>query len=132
MWHTASTDRKMSVKKKLQIKQDYDAARQTIEKLEAKAIMAQKDTVEKCSNDWQCFRFDPKIPLQDREAAHQKYNNAQTKLVQMEEHHKPPPELSQVWFPGVHINVGGGSSDTLDCQGDMEGLFESSSAAIGL
>ncbi|KAK7698665.1 hypothetical protein SLS64_012276 [Diaporthe eres] len=132
MWHSVSTDRKKSVEEKRQIKQKYDAARQTIEKLEAEAIMAQKDTVDKCSNDWQCLRFDPNVPLQDREAVHQKYNNAQTKLVQMEEHHKPPPELSQVWFPGVHINVGGGSSDTLDYQGDMEGMPKSSSSAIGL
>jgi Uncharacterized alpha/beta hydrolase domain (DUF2235) len=32
------------------------------------------------------------------------------------------PELSQVWFPGVHINIGGGSSDGLkDKKGDLEG-----------
>ncbi|KAK8039076.1 hypothetical protein PG993_007487 [Apiospora rasikravindrae] len=30
-------------------------------------------------------------------------------------------ELLQVWFPGVHINVGGGSDDLLkDCKGDFE------------
>jgi hypothetical protein len=32
-----------------------------------------------------------------------------------------PSELLQVWFPGVHINIGGGSSDTLAEKGDLEG-----------
>lgn len=30
------------------------------------------------------------------------------------------PQLTQVWFPGYHINIGGGSSDTLNNYGDME------------
>ncbi|RAL08030.1 T6SS phospholipase effector Tle1-like catalytic domain-containing protein [Aspergillus homomorphus CBS 101889] len=30
------------------------------------------------------------------------------------------PKLTQVWFPGYHINIGGGSSDTLLNHGDME------------
>ncbi|ETS83897.1 hypothetical protein PFICI_05773 [Pestalotiopsis fici W106-1] len=35
------------------------------------------------------------------------------------EHNKP--ELLQVWFPGVHINIGGGSDDLLkDLKGDLE------------
>lgn len=131
-WHKASTNRKIPVEEKRQIKRDYDAARKTIEKLEAKAIKEQDVTVKKCGMDWQRVRFDPEVPLKDREAAQETYNNARTKWVQMEEHHKPPPELTQVWFPGVHINVGGGSSDTLDYQGDMEGLLKSSSAAISL
>lgn len=39
----------------------------------------------------------------------------------MEEDQKNPSELLQVWFPGVHISVGGGSSDTLGDKGDLEG-----------
>ena len=35
---------------------------------------------------------------------------------------KPLPELKQVWFPGVHINSGGGSDDAI---GDMKGDLES-------
>jgi len=32
------------------------------------------------------------------------------------------PELKQCWFPGVHINIGGGSDDGLaKFEGDMEG-----------
>lgn len=31
------------------------------------------------------------------------------------------PELKQVWFPGVHINCGGGSDDCIkDMKGDLE------------
>ncbi|KAJ5902255.1 hypothetical protein N7495_002783 [Penicillium taxi] len=30
------------------------------------------------------------------------------------------PTLKQVWFPGYHIHVGGGSNDTLKNEGDME------------
>ncbi|KAF2494303.1 hypothetical protein BU16DRAFT_619443 [Lophium mytilinum] len=33
------------------------------------------------------------------------------------------PELLQVWFPGVHINIGGGSDDGIkDHAGDLEGM----------
>ncbi|KAF2187608.1 hypothetical protein K469DRAFT_725126 [Zopfia rhizophila CBS 207.26] len=35
----------------------------------------------------------------------------------------PLPELKQVWFPGYHINVGGGSDDGIEeMKGDLEGL----------
>lgn len=40
---------------------------------------------------------------------------------------KPVPELKQVWFPGVHINVGGGADDCItDMKGDMESKSTSS------
>ncbi|KAF2627939.1 hypothetical protein BU25DRAFT_340761 [Macroventuria anomochaeta] len=36
---------------------------------------------------------------------------------------KEKPELKQVWFPGVHINCGGGSDDGfLEMKGDMENI----------
>ncbi|KAH7123688.1 hypothetical protein B0J11DRAFT_318799 [Dendryphion nanum] len=36
---------------------------------------------------------------------------------------KPIPELKQVWFPGVHINSGGGADDAIsDMKGDLEHL----------
>ncbi|PSN63405.1 hypothetical protein BS50DRAFT_559422 [Corynespora cassiicola Philippines] len=36
---------------------------------------------------------------------------------------KPIPELKQVWFPGVHINCGGGSDDAIaGMKGDLEHL----------
>jgi len=37
---------------------------------------------------------------------------------------KPIPELKQVWFPGVHINCGGGSDDCIqEMKGDLERQF---------
>jgi hypothetical protein len=37
---------------------------------------------------------------------------------------KPIPELKQVWFPGVHINIGGGSDDCIQqMDGDLESRF---------
>ncbi|KAI4647944.1 hypothetical protein J4E93_004355 [Alternaria ventricosa] len=39
---------------------------------------------------------------------------------------RPTPELKQVWFPGVHTNIGGGSQDAF---GDMKGDSENISTA---
>lgn len=39
---------------------------------------------------------------------------------------RPTPELKQAWFPGVHINIGGGSSD---CFSTMKGDSENISTA---
>jgi hypothetical protein len=34
---------------------------------------------------------------------------------------KQIPELKQVWFPGCHINIGGGADDAItDMRGDLE------------
>jgi hypothetical protein len=39
----------------------------------------------------------------------------------LEKEGKPIPELKQVWFPGVHTNIGGGSDDAItDMKGDLE------------
>lgn len=44
---------------------------------------------------------------------------------ELEREGKPIPELKQVWFPGVHINSGGGSDDCIkDMKGDLESRFE--------
>ncbi|EKV06469.1 Phospholipase D/Transphosphatidylase [Penicillium digitatum] len=50
-------------------------------------------------------------------------NQEARKLLKLEDDHKHqhhPRTLTQVWFPGYHIHVGGGSSDTLKSEGDME------------
>lgn len=48
-------------------------------------------------------------------------NEMRTRLAQ---EGKPLPELKQVWFPGVHINAGGGSDDCItDMKGDLESKF---------
>ncbi|KAJ5125271.1 hypothetical protein N7526_007448 [Penicillium atrosanguineum] len=48
------------------------------------------------------------------------WNRTQRKRVKYQNRLEQHPELKQVWFPGYHVNVGGGSSDTLHNIGDME------------
>ncbi|KAJ5978273.1 hypothetical protein N7501_001615 [Penicillium viridicatum] len=50
-------------------------------------------------------------------------NQETRKLLKLEDDHKHqgnPRTLTQVWFPGYHINIGGGSGETLNDEGDME------------
>ncbi|KAJ5960943.1 uncharacterized protein N7479_008093 [Penicillium vulpinum] len=50
-------------------------------------------------------------------------NKETRRLIKLEDDHKHqhhPRTLRQVWFPGYHVNIGGGSSDTLLNEGDME------------
>ncbi|KAJ5357731.1 hypothetical protein N7541_004889 [Penicillium brevicompactum] len=47
-------------------------------------------------------------------------NEASRKLLEMEDSQKDPSKLLQVWFPGVHVNIGGGSTLTLENKGNME------------
>ncbi|KAF3012246.1 hypothetical protein E8E14_011082 [Neopestalotiopsis sp. 37M] len=123
-WHSASTNRKMPVKEKLQIKKAYNEAQRVLEAKETAELEKQEKKVEDYSVAWRNVRFDHNTPLTDRENAHKEYTDARMLMVKMKEYNKPPPELSQVWFPGVHINVGGGSSDSLDFKGDMEELSD--------
>lgn len=45
---------------------------------------------------------------------------ARKKLIELQDSQRPQPILKQVWFPGYHINIGGGSDETLKDKGDME------------
>ncbi|KAJ5773905.1 hypothetical protein N7457_008801 [Penicillium paradoxum] len=50
-------------------------------------------------------------------------NEESRKLIKLEDdrrHQAHPRTLRQVWFPGYHINIGGGSDDSLRNEGDME------------
>ncbi|KAJ5189162.1 hypothetical protein N7491_005486 [Penicillium cf. griseofulvum] len=50
-------------------------------------------------------------------------NEETRKLIKLEDDHKHqnhPRTLKQVWFPGYHINIGGGSNETLQDEGNME------------
>ncbi|KAK6527265.1 hypothetical protein TWF281_010453 [Arthrobotrys megalospora] len=48
------------------------------------------------------------------------YIDARKILLELRENALDGSELKQVWFPGMHINTGGGSSDTLEAKGDLE------------
>lgn len=47
-------------------------------------------------------------------------NEAARTLLEMEDSQKDRSKLVQVWFPGNHINIGGGSTLTLENKGNME------------
>lgn len=59
--------------------------------------------------------------LAEKQEALYAWQREKIKQIQLEEELQKPSELSQVWFPGAHIQVGGGSSDTLTYVGDLEG-----------
>lgn len=48
------------------------------------------------------------------------WNKATRRRMKSEERFKIQSELKQVWFPGYHVNIGGGDTGTLDNIGDME------------
>lgn len=81
----------------------------------------QRKAVEEASSAWYNIDSDAKASPQKRKDVKAAWNRARQTLIYMEESQRPPSELLQVWFPGVHINVGGGSSDTLKNEGDLEG-----------
>ncbi|GFP55759.1 hypothetical protein ACSS6W_008843 [Trichoderma asperelloides] len=76
--------------------------------------------VEEAQNNWYPVAYDKKTPLGERQRLKTIYNDARRDLCRMREYSKGQSELLQVWFPGVHINIGGGSSDTLKNEGDLE------------
>ncbi|KAJ5582992.1 hypothetical protein N7535_001612 [Penicillium sp. DV-2018c] len=50
-------------------------------------------------------------------------NHEKRELIKLEDgykHQHHPRTLRQVWFPGYHINIGGGSNDTIKNEGNME------------
>lgn len=79
----------------------------------------------KCVDDaaaaWSRKAYDKKVPLATRQELKAAYNQARRELNHMQEYSKKSSTLRQVWFPGVHINIGGGSSDSLKNEGDLEG-----------
>ncbi|KAJ5915190.1 hypothetical protein N7454_011302 [Penicillium verhagenii] len=48
------------------------------------------------------------------------WNDSLRHLINYQDRSKKPTELVQVWFPGYHINVGGGASETMYNKGNME------------
>lgn len=48
------------------------------------------------------------------------WNKSSRRRVKFQNRLELHPNLKQVWFPGYHINIGGGSDGTLKNEGDME------------
>lgn len=80
--------------------------------------------VNETSAAWYSKAYDKKVPPAERQQLKAAYNQARRELSRLEECSKKPSTLRQVWFPGVHINIGGGSSDSLKDKGDLEGQSE--------
>ncbi|KAI2686209.1 hypothetical protein CBS147317_2348 [Penicillium roqueforti] len=100
-------------------------------------IQAQKRIVDQKAKKWNDLLQDAIRIKSSGRASDEDVNNAARKLNEMatalnqetrvllklEDDHKHqlhPRTLTQVWFPGYHINIGGGSSETLKDEGDME------------
>ncbi|KAG9514932.1 hypothetical protein KCV07_g7741, partial [Aureobasidium melanogenum] len=85
-----------------------------------KQLAEKQMRVVETSDAWYSKAHDKKVPLEDRQKLKAAYNQARRELSRLEEYSKKPSTLRQVWFPGVHINIGGGSSDSLEDKGDLE------------
>jgi hypothetical protein len=100
-------------------------------------IEAQKSAVEKKAQEWEELLQNAIKLKESRKASDEDINGAArhlnmtaralneesrklTKLEDDRRHQVHPRTLRQVWFPGYHINIGGGSDDTLHNEGDME------------
>lgn len=87
-------------------------------------LSQQKELLEEANAAWIPGAHDKKVPIAERQKLKSEYNQARRELIRLEgleEARERPSELLQVWFPGVHINIGGGPSDTLAEKGDLEG-----------
>ncbi|KAF3942509.1 hypothetical protein ABW19_dt0207522 [Dactylella cylindrospora] len=80
----------------------------------------QQAIVEKTQADWYAADGDRKLNKDEKKKIKDAYNQARRDLIRMEEAKMKETELLQVWFPGVHINVGGGANATLRNEGDLE------------
>ncbi|KAI8624359.1 hypothetical protein F5Y19DRAFT_319189 [Xylariaceae sp. FL1651] len=83
-------------------------------------IAKQQQAVADAQQAWYPVAYDKKTPKTTRDKLKVAHNKARRELIRMEEAVKDQSKLTQVWFPGVHINIGGGSSDTLKAEGDLE------------
>lgn len=90
-----------------------------------KDVTKQRDRVEELRVKYYATLDRPETSKDIRQEACRAWQQAKTQLTMLHEQSQPPSELKQVWFPGVHINAGGGSSDTLEGKGDLEGMLAS-------
>lgn len=97
---------------------ELKAKETTVEDLEM-----QQKRVDEADQAWRSKAYDVTVPLQERQDLKKAYNKARREMYQLEEDLKKRSDLLQVWFPGVHINIGGGSTNTLENKGDLEGMF---------
>ncbi|KAE8350090.1 hypothetical protein BDV28DRAFT_139818 [Aspergillus coremiiformis] len=83
-------------------------------------IAKQEDELLDALNTWAELVMCANPAVQTLRNAEKARNDAAAKLLKMEDSRKKRTQLKQVWFPGFHIHIGGGSSETLKNQGNME------------
>ncbi|KAB8230815.1 T6SS phospholipase effector Tle1-like catalytic domain-containing protein [Aspergillus alliaceus] len=83
-------------------------------------IKEQKEVLRKAYREWSELVTSHRPAVEDLRRVAKVRNEAARKLLEMEDSKTTPPNLVQVWFPGFHIHIGGGSKETLKNQGNME------------
>ncbi|KAJ5241405.1 uncharacterized protein N7469_002996 [Penicillium citrinum] len=91
-----------------------------VTKASKEAIEKQQESCQAASKSWNDLLSTESPSLQDLKQISKGKNEAMRKLLEMEDSQKDRSKLLQVWFPGVHINIGGGSTLTLENKGNME------------
>ncbi|KAJ5676887.1 uncharacterized protein N7477_002520 [Penicillium maclennaniae] len=92
----------------------------TITKATLEEIQRARMTWEAASKAWFDLLSTERPSLEDLKRVIKDKNEAARKLLDLEESQKERSKLLQVWFPGVHVNIGGGSTLTLENKGNME------------
>ncbi|CAI7576938.1 unnamed protein product [Penicillium pancosmium] len=83
-------------------------------------IKKQQALCQDATHAWKDIILTDRPSLGELKDASNTKNKAERKLLDLMDSQKDRSKLLQVWFPGVHINVGGGSTLTLENKGNME------------
>jgi hypothetical protein len=83
-------------------------------------VQKQQELCQNANNAWKDIILTDRPSLEDVKDVRKTKNEAERKLLDMADSQKDRSKLLQVWFPGVHINVGGGSTLTMENKGNME------------
>ncbi|KAK6540910.1 hypothetical protein TWF694_008294 [Orbilia ellipsospora] len=83
-------------------------------------INQQEEKINNAQTAWYSVNGKKDATPKEKLEAKAQLNEERRKLIEMHENLKEPSELLQVWFPGVHISVGGGSKATVSDKGDLE------------
>ncbi|KAJ5908263.1 hypothetical protein N7495_000945 [Penicillium taxi] len=92
----------------------------TFTKFSLEAIVKQREEWKIASQAWTDLLMTDRPSLEDLQRVIKVKNEASRKLLDIEDSQKERTKLLQVWFPGVHVNIGGGSTLTLENKGNME------------
>ena len=83
-------------------------------------IQEQEKKVEQTEAAWVAKMYEVQVPDAEKKPLKQAFNQARRDLIGMKEDLRKPSKLLQVWFPGYHVNIGGGSTNK---NGDLEGML---------